>query len=598
MKESMASRSSRELDTPAARVAETRLFVGLLGVWLVHLVFVFSSNMWGWGVNMGRFSPPAATWLSLGLWAACFLPAPARLASEALDRLGGRLDSSWLARLVFCLGAALLVLCLPDRTWYLGDFLIRRGGLSAALTTQREQALPLERLLFDFAPSALGAVLPGLSSLHRLIGALAAGLLAHAAITCGRVLSRSPATISVTALGLTLGGHMIMNTGLGKPAALLCALTGYVVSIALRPKPGWSYGARCGVAVAAAIALHRSGLLLIPAWMLVVSRAARDRTPGSSIARAALMSVAVLPLAALLLLGGRMLHVLVTLDLPHHIASAMPVPGFGATVVRTSDVVNTLLLLSPLLMLAPAAGFAGWSRCFAAQGRGVMLVAMPWLVAIVLVVPQQGMFRDVDVFAPAGFAWSALLLLVIAPAVEASQKAGLRTSAPLVMAGVISTLQLLLISATPAAGLDRIHAYATESPARPDNDLGRTWDFLALRAFALEDWREARAAAAYAVRYEPSSRLWVMLGVSSAYTHDYAAARAAFSSALDREPGLPEAMVGLAGAALSVGDTTLAESTIVRMNRVAADAGARGRMRRFVAKYPAVYPQRARGAQR
>ena len=81
-----------------------------------------------------------------------------------------------------------------------------------------------------------------------------------------------------------------------------------------------------------------------------------------------------------------------------------------------------------------------------------------------------------------------------------------------------------------------------------------------------------------------------MLGIASAYNGRYDTARTAFFQALQRDSLLPEARVGLAGVATALGDSSLADSALGLVRESWRGATGRARMRRFVLKYPAVYP--------
>src|SRR5262249_9857402 len=116
--------------------------VALLWAWLVALVAARAltasiPTMWGWSLNLHRFLDPCAAWGPWALAAIALIPALALRAAPALQSVGdwtARHPSLWLA--VAGLAATGLVLLLPDRVGFVGDFLLREGTLRENVRAQ------------------------------------------------------------------------------------------------------------------------------------------------------------------------------------------------------------------------------------------------------------------------------------------------------------------------------------------------------------------------------------------------------------------------------------------------------------------------------
>src|SRR5262252_6018373 len=96
-------------------------------------------SMWGWGVNVQRFLDPVSGW---GLWAfaaLALIPPLATRLTAVLESWSRSFAARGAAFKAFVLGA-LLVFFMPDRTWFIGDFMLRQGYVkrdSSRVTTWR-----------------------------------------------------------------------------------------------------------------------------------------------------------------------------------------------------------------------------------------------------------------------------------------------------------------------------------------------------------------------------------------------------------------------------------------------------------------------------
>ena len=542
-----------------------------------------------WGVNPQRFLAAPLGGLTCLLMAVVFLPPFGPRLAAACEAAGDRLAESqrnrWIAAALF----AIAVFLLSDRTLYTGDALIRNAAADTPGFLERfRQALPLELVLFERLPLALEryGIPPMLPA--RLLGAAAAFALGLAALQLGRQLAGRGAMLVAVACMVACGGWLVVFTGLGKPAALLCALTAIAAVCAIRTVRVGTGLAALGVSVALAISLHRAGVFLLPCWMVALALAQHPRT-GARPRRSALdWTLACLPFAALALHGGRILKIGASIDAPLHLLGAASPP----ITHRGLDLANLSLLMCPVAIpilagcLRPSATWAR-TREFAVT----FSLLAPWLLLAALAHPAQGIFRDTDFFAAGGVALGVCLAWLLCGPREAFMITP-QTSTAIASVCAISALQLVLCWHDPHAGLSRVRAYLCEAPRRGVADHEQGWDFLALRAFAIGDWSEAVIACDEAATLAPNPRLLIMLGIARTYSRDYPGAKQAYSRAIERSPYELAAWAGLAGIATRLGDQALADSAMA-MVRMYPETHIKAReLKRLIERYPEFRPAR------
>ena len=585
-----ASAAAREVDT-----ALTLAYGALALLVAVRLLVTPWPTMWPWGLNTQRF---LAVPLAFSLWAVMALPFIGPVGAwwaETLERLGNRLASSSSARLTAATVFALVVFLLDDRTMFTGDSLIRRvASDSPEFLARFKQSLPLELLLFERLPLAIQGFLLPAGMLPRLVGMAAAFAIAMAGLRLGREHTRRGVALVAVACVVCFGGYLAVCTGLGKPAALLAALTAITALLSLRVATSGRVLAPLGWAMFAALVLHRAGALLLPCWLLALGLSLRRGTRESSVARGTTWVFALLPLAALAVVGPRLLHIVLGVDLPYHMSGAALIAGGPPSPLaapwRLLDLVNLSLLLVPAglpLLMAATLRPGAWLKT---RETAVLLALLaPWLIIAAIARPVQGVFRDLDFFAPGAVAFAAQCAWILSR-LSASETRFRRLAAAITMTSVASTLQLLCCFHDPASGLARVRAYLSEAPRRSAGDYETTWDFLALRSFALRDWPLAADACAHAARLAPSPRLLMMLGIARTYTGDYAGARQAYARVIERSPNELVAWAGLAGLAARINDSALADSALAHVRKFPRTSAKARELRRVIEQYPEFWP--------
>lgn len=568
---------------------------GVVVLALAALAATLAPGMWAWGLAGARFvpSPWRALWL---VPLAALLPPLARPLLAGFGAFGRALDTRLGAVLAFGFGV-LLVVALPDRTWFTGDFLQRLSGIEVdAPSANYIGAMPLDWLLHAALPRLFLAD-PGAEALAylRALGVLECGLLAVAARAWTRSLGLTGAETAAGVTLVTATGALAVFTGLGKPAALMSVVTLAILTHGVAVARDGRRALGFGGLVALALLLHRSAVLLLPAWLTASALALAHERRAAAPRWMRLVPLA-LPLVVVVVAWPRLLSAVLVYDLPHHLQPGGSVTGqtaeggwFGAA--HLADLANALLLLAPafVLMLPVAArtGPPAW-RDPGERFRIAMVAASALVLALVF--PQQGIFRDLDVFAP----WTVPLQAIGLGALVARVGAGARRAAWLARAALVGAgLALALVAsfATPEGGLARVRAYLEGPPLRDPTTRSLAWDFLIGPYIRLGRLDDAVVCLDRAIALAPHRRLFLTLAVVEAGRGRPDRAAAAYAELVRRWPTDALGWVGLAGARHVLGEHAASDSALARVAALTrGDPGARAEIARYRAQFTDVWP--------
>ena len=525
---------------------------GALAVWIalvalaaLSATLALSPGMAGWGFNLLRFVAPARGWT---LWAAgtlLLIPALARPVAAGLAALRERASHSAGLRAALAaawvLGAALLVWSLPDRVAFTGDFLIRQGAALESLppAVLFPQALPLDNLLHYHLPRLLiQSGVKGPDRAARLIDAVEAAALAALALGFAAVVAPGGAAAPGLAALVLFGGWLSLLTGYGKAFSELTVLAVAIAVLGMRLRSSGAGLAGLGLTLAVALALHRSALAFLPAGSLALAGGLRARGRGAWRSPATWIGV-LAPLATLIVLLPRLTHTIGGFDVAHHIAPA-GVAGFGGVMGAAFapghllDLVNLVGQLAPVALTLPIALLVAGPRLLGGrEGALLLALAAPQLLMLLFVHPTQGVFRDWDVFAPAGVSLAMLAALAVSRMAADARWRWLPV--PAAAAAVVAATLGLLQWADLERGITRVAAFATEPPPRSDSERGETWEFLGTCANQLGRPEQAAEAMSHAAALIPSTRVLMEWGLSEATRGNYHVARGAFEQAIARD---------------------------------------------------------------
>ncbi|MGH7741266.1 MAG: tetratricopeptide repeat protein, partial [Candidatus Eiseniibacteriota bacterium] len=527
----------------------------------------FSSGMWLWSLNLQRFLSSPVAWGTWGVAALAFFPPLARRAKAWFARAGDAAADRPRRAFVLCGAfAILLTWTLPDRVQFVGDFLLRQSTLQtmgALPALWYPQAMPLDLLIHD----SLGRVLLALTGMRaytegRVLGALEAAALAALALAFARELRlRGAAGFAATAM-VFFGGYLTLFTGYNKCFSEMClvvAAAGLAMVRLARGQSGvrTSSNARSrggellplGLTLTAGALLHRSTLALYPAALYSVWSWSKAQPRGAWRGPKNLLALT-LPIAAQLLALPRMLAVMGDIDARHFAPAEVAQHGLLAATfdpVRLLDMLNLVILLSPLALAALVVLVVTRGAWHARPELPPLAIMVATLFAMMLAVhPQQGMFRDWDVFATLGVALSLLSALVVGESLRAAP-ARAWLAVPVAAMVVVFTLQWLVHETDLDRGLERVHAFMSEPPRRSELNAMTTWEYLGIRNNRADRWEDAALAYREAAKLLPSPNILRQLGYAEERAGNLDRARDVYQLMLSRNPADDLARRRLAG---------------------------------------------------
>jgi hypothetical protein len=571
-------------DVPrGAEAAARALWASLALLALARAGLALVPSMRAWSLNLQRFLP-AWGWALWAVGALALVPALARRLLPTLAHAGdAAADAPTATSLAWAAAGAALVTLAPDRVWFVGDFLLREntlGSQGVSLPAWYPQALPLDLFLHDTVARgmmlALGLTANGVG---RLIGAAEAALLGVLAVAFARALGLRGAPGFAASSAVFWGGYLTLFTGYNKALSDLVLLVAAAAVAALRAVRDGRGLLGLGVAVGLGLCLHRTSLGLLPlaAWCAWVwfrrhGRAGAWRRPE---ALAALLLAA----AAAAVMLPRILPVVTGFDRRHFAPEEVQRQGgvLAAALhgARPGDLLNLVVLLAPLAPAALAAAALTPALTRRREGAALGLLALPFVAVAPFLHPGQGMFRDWDMFAPAGMALALLAAWLSAEVLRAAPRQAWLAVA-VTLGAAVPSAEWVLHHADLERGLARVQAMLREPPSRTAFERAVTWQYLGLRQSAAGRWADAAAAYQRAAELLPSPHILYQWADAEVQSGDDAAAQRAFRLVVRRNGGDAFGWWGLGMASLELGDSATAAAAADSLLRLDPDgAGTR-----------------------
>ena len=589
----------------------------------LRLAALLLPSMWLWGLNAGRFASPVASALLWLLPVLALIPAVGRRLDNRFDAWAaalanrGRLGSA----LVFT-AAALLVLLLPDRVWFVGDFLLREGAMRQGGDFLRmfPQAQPLDTLLHHRLPQALLERGLDTTMTARLTGAFEAGLLALLARRFAHGFGLAGAPAIAVGSAVFAGGYLALFAGYAKPTIEVCLLSVAVGVFGVEMlRHGRGYLA-VSLAFAIALGFHRSAISLLPGvalfWLLAMRRHGAPRERRNEIVLAGVVLAATLGWFL-----PRLWQLFEAFDLATNFVSREVQQQGGPLAaafsgLRLLDLANLFVLHVPLVTTLPLLKFVrvppaisgGNETWIGARPVSIALVGLfaGHLPAVLFTYVTQGGFRDWDAHAGA-FATLALRMAALlavwfaesdtrgdgAAGAWSPARSGLASACTVTV--FAATLTVLVAQNDLGRGLRRAQALLDGPPARTESHQLATLDFLGLRTLRLERFGESADAFAALSARAPHPRALVLHGTSALLAHRDGEAREAFARLVRRDSSNSVAWFGLWLAAARSGDSTLASAAEQRVLAYPDSGAGMERILGHLQHYPGLWGLMPRG---
>ncbi|MEQ1833316.1 MAG: hypothetical protein ABL977_09705 [Candidatus Eisenbacteria bacterium] len=517
------------------------------------MLAAFLPGRWAWGLDMGRDLAPWSWWLPLALTLLAFAP-PVATAFVRIVPRGERGTAAFAVALALTL--ALFSWNHPDRALYTGDTSLRHGAFAtlADPTPFAEQALRGDLALHHALPRWVAAHTPfRTEDAGRAQGALLAFVTALTGYALARTLgARGAVAIAVMAVAAS-SAALALDNGYGKATVELAWLTTLIaVGVARAARDGggvWS----TGLAVAAALLLHRSAIALLPAWLACVALALRSRAWHGARAATGLALGVAAPLAALAFVLPQLTRVLTGFDTAKHLhGGAVAAMAFAFTPAHMWDVLQMLCLLAPLSPILPLlVALAPRARTREALAWGALV--LPLIALALLVQPQHGLPRDWDVFAFTGSALAALTAWRVRTALT-DPRASAVLALPVALVALVPALHWAALQSDAERTWSRAESVLMGPPARDLNERGDSFALIGMMRFGRGQYEPARALFERAAQAAPNPSTFVRIGMAETMLGRHAQALAQYRHAAELDSNLVTAWRGVAAASSALGD--------------------------------------------
>ena len=259
------------------------------------------------------------------------------------------------------------------------------------------------------------------------------------------------------------------------------------------------------------------------------------------------------PLVSLVIVTPRLVHVLGTFDSEHHLAG-----GLGHTLLAALspshlvDIAHTSCLLVPLVALLPVLCFVP-PRPPLREALALVALILPPLGLMLVVLPQQGLPRDWDVFAFAGVALAAAVAWRVAAVLGATPRARW-LAVPLAASAAVPALQFAALQFDAPRMWARAESILIGPPARDASERARGLSTMGLMHYGRGQYAEALPLFERSADAAPNPRTYVDMGKTLTLLGRPAEAMVRYRHAVTLDPDLVMGWRGVAAAASALGD--------------------------------------------
>ena len=506
---------------------------------------------------------------------------------RARTQKGGSRAAHWYSTVpLAALVPAILVALLPDRTGFMGDFLIRQGAVLAQnYAGTFPQSLPLDRWIQGELVPALGAD----PTLRSLDGARWMGWLACIATTVIGVRAiRNSGLLrpwsDLTILILCASGYLCVFTGSARdtveflPVNLLLLTS---LHMRIRGHSPWSILPE--LAMAALLMLHRTAVCMVPIYLYATIQSSLATSSRPRLSVRWWVGAAILGLVTLVMMP-RIVHLGLSFDLPMNAEWLVSRRWAGHPLADASllwDVVNAIVMLAPaaplgLLVFGLRSGGERWFCLLAVAG---------WL-PLLLVTPHQGVYRDYDAYAGLALTLGYCAVLGLSSGVTYTTRLGRWAFALTAISSLQAALGLLLVSSSAASTEERVRQGILLARPVQQREKSLMHEYLGANAERRGLWKEAALRFGAAAELVPAPVRVIRAGRAAAYASDWTGAREWFGKLIGRDSSSVIGWCGYSASSWMVGDTTLAREAEARLAQLSRSPNERLVALRFLAYSP------------
>ena len=575
-----ARSAERAAEGPSPSAARA-LWAASIGLLLLRSLAALLPGRWLWGLDLARDLGPLAAVAGLALPLALHVPALARAAAGLVPR-SARAQQVFAVALAATL--AVFMLTHPDLALFTGDASLRHGAFASVGRPEKfaVQAMSGDLVLHHDLPRWVSQHTPwSADQAGRAEGALLAFLTALAGWQlAGALGAKAELAIAVGTIAACTGA-LALDNGYGKASVEVACLTGIAaVGVVRAAREGTGLGT-VGASVALGILLHRSALALLPAWLVsvvLVVRAGEWKRPAA-------IAGALAPLVVLGAVAPRLVQVLGSFDREHHLSGGVAhTLALALAPAHLVDVVHTLCLLVPLVLLLPLLAFLA-PRPPGRETLALTSLALPPLALLVVVQPQQGLPRDWDVFAFAGVALAAIVAWRVAAVLGAEPRARW-LALPLAVSAACPTLQFAALQTDSARTWARAESILIGPPDRDASERARGLSTMGMMHYGRGDYVRALALLERSADAAPNPSTFVEMGMALTMMDRPQEALARYRRAVSLDPDLLIGWRGVAASASAVGDREAMLDAVHALERIEPDSAVLPEMRAWLEANP------------
>src|SRR5262249_53837330 len=257
-------------------------------------------------------------------------------------------------------------------------------------------------------------------------------------------------------------------------------------------------------------------------------------------------------------------------DREHHLAGgAVHTLVMGLAPAHLFDVAQTLCLLVPLALLVPLLLILP-PRPPAREGVAFAAFALPPLALLLVVLPQQGLPREWDVFAFAGVALAAVIAWRVAAVLGAEPRARWLVL-PLALMAVCPALQFAALQSDRSQAWARAEAILVGPPARDASERARGLRTLAMMHYGRAGVENALPLFERSVEAAPNPATYVELGMTLTMLNRVSEAKERYKLAVSLDPHLVNGWRGVAATASATGDRHAMVEAVRALEELAPD---------------------------